>query len=59
MGIILGISLALNGLFIGLYCYGVYLDQKHKKIFKENMEKQAEGFTKKYIEIYKDYLTNA
>ena len=59
MELILGFSLAFNIAVIGLWFYAKNMEKKQKKIFKQNIEKQAEGFTKKYIEIYKDYVTHA
>ena len=54
MELIFGISLSVNGFFIGLWLFGNYLNKKEKKIIEREMKKQIEGFTQQYIERYKD-----
>jgi hypothetical protein len=54
MELILGISLTVNGFFIGLWLFGNYLSKKEKKIIEREMKKQIEGFTQQYISRYKD-----
>ena len=55
MELILGISLTVNGFFIGLWMLGNYLSKKEKKIIERAMKKQIEGLTQQYIERYKDF----
>ena len=54
MELILGISLTVNGFFIGLWLFGNYLSKKEKKILQKEMDKAVEGFTQQYISRYKD-----
>lgn len=51
MEIILGFSLALNGVFIGLWVMGYFIDKREKKF----VQKHIEGLTEKYIERFKEY----
>lgn len=54
MELILGISLTVNGFFIGLFIFGWVIEKREKKVLKREMKKAIEGFTKQYIETYKD-----
>ena len=54
MELIFGISLAVNGFFVGLWMLGNYLNKKEKKIIEREMKKQIEGFTQQYISGCKD-----
>jgi len=51
MELILGISLTVNGFFIGLYLFGKHIEKQEKKI----LEKRIEGFTKQYIKTLRNY----
>jgi hypothetical protein len=54
MELILGASLMLNGILVGMYVMGRRLRQKEQKILQKEMDKAVEGFTQQYISRYKD-----
>ena len=54
MELILGASLMLNGILVGMYVMGRHLRQKEQKILQKEMDKAVEGFTQQYISRYKD-----
>ena len=54
MELILGASLMLNGILVGMYVMGRCLRQKEQKILQKEMDKAVEGLTQQYISRYKD-----
>lgn len=54
MELILGASLMLNGILVGMYVMGRRLRQKEQKILQKEMDKAVEGFTQQYISRCKD-----
>ena len=54
MELILGASLMLNGILVGMYVMGRCLRQKEQKILQKEMDKAVEGLTQQYISGCKD-----
>lgn len=59
MELILGFSLAINALFIGLLSWGIYAGKKKTREVEKQIDNMAKELSHQYYEIYKDWMTHA
>ena len=59
MELILGFSLAINLLFTGMLLLGHYINKRKDREVEKEIERAMETFSKKYYDLYKDWMTHA
>ena len=59
MELILGFSLAINLLFAGMFLLGHHLNKRKELEAEKEIEREVERFSKKYYDLYKDWMTHA